>query len=563
MLLSLMSQSMSYRPEQSRTIMNNDLEKSTDMHISRTREEEVLLCKPMHQSIDQGTRSTSTQRDEFLSSGTGKASHPRSSSSASLAHRHTDIESGSSSLDWSSNYKIPTVDDSKFCPSSASSNCASSGASELAANILLQFGLEKQDLDYLISLPEDQITLDNLPLILHQIHIQKAKSATTAVQSVPYPEPQPNRSVGTGMCREETAVLQPSKVIDYGRSTSSRSRFHSPLYDRPTFSRYRSHSRNPDRQTSQRMRDEKQSSPRRNDDRQAFPRSSRERRSPPWRNHERQSPTMGSSPRRKKSSSSEMLNAPVFKQSDLEAGVKALVPTLWDELHKMNTPSSSSSSSKGTCSSRGTEPGPSALSSSNPHLGAEPMAISESDRKGTPHCPDQRVEVTKKIVFLQFLDYDNNRIQHRCYPDHKIWSRICWCREGEIPERRDGKLPSVSVWNWNTGPGILRQSQLLCTQYPPEHHRMNRLRCALQIYQHPRGAWCLIDCIDRNEVLIRQYVLTPNPAMFQSQSESVDCWREGLSDFPSRQYPFFAREGVVRMRSVKKGTQVLVLGGPS
>ncbi|XP_045920767.1 uncharacterized protein LOC123980427 isoform X4 [Micropterus dolomieu] len=102
--------------------------------------------------------------------------------------------------------------------------------SESAANILLRYGLEKEDLDHLMFYPEDQLTPDNLPFILRQIRIQKAKSATSAVQSVPFPEPQPTRSVsemdshslsssrGAGMSQEQmsTTALQPSKVTEYG-----------------------------------------------------------------------------------------------------------------------------------------------------------------------------------------------------------------------------------------------------------------------------------------------------------------------------------------------------------
>ncbi|XP_045920991.1 uncharacterized protein LOC123980582 [Micropterus dolomieu] len=239
--------------------MDDDIEES--MHRAR-------------EPVDQGTCFTNTQKDEFPFWGAGVASYTMSSTSASVGRRHWDVESGSSSLDWSSNYERPTVDDSKFYPSSASSNFASGGdsrfntsnnrehdmqsipglgdydyagsdkpvastessrpkhTSESAANILLRYGLEKEDLDHLIFYPEDQLTPDNLPFILRQIGIQKAKSATSAVQSVPYPEPQPTRSVsgmdshslsssrGAGMRQEERsiAVLQPSKVIDYGNT---------------------------------------------------------------------------------------------------------------------------------------------------------------------------------------------------------------------------------------------------------------------------------------------------------------------------------------------------------
>ncbi|XP_056224748.1 uncharacterized protein LOC130164210 isoform X2 [Seriola aureovittata] len=272
MIPSLLTQSVSYRPEQSRAMIDEDIERSVDMHISRAREEVRYLGKPTHQPMGQGTHFTSTQRDEFLSSGTEMTSYSMSSTSAPPGHRHSDVESGSSSLDWLPNYKRSTADDSsKFYSSASSSYVGSSDGrfnsssererdlqsipglgdydypvpdksaastessrpkytSESAANILLHFGLEKEDLEHLISYPEDQITPANLPFILRQIRIQKAKRAATAVQSKPYLEPQPTRGVsgmdrmsssgGAGLRPEEmsSAILQPSKVIDYGHT---------------------------------------------------------------------------------------------------------------------------------------------------------------------------------------------------------------------------------------------------------------------------------------------------------------------------------------------------------
>uniref|UniRef100_A0A8C9WW50 Matrin-type domain-containing protein n=1 Tax=Sander lucioperca TaxID=283035 RepID=A0A8C9WW50_SANLU len=71
--------------------------------------------------------------------------------------------------------------------------------SESASNILQHFGLEKEDLEHLISYPEDQITPANLPFILRQICIEKNKRTSPAVQSKP-------------------SGLQQSKVIDYGHT---------------------------------------------------------------------------------------------------------------------------------------------------------------------------------------------------------------------------------------------------------------------------------------------------------------------------------------------------------
>ncbi|XP_023265997.1 zinc finger protein 638-like [Seriola lalandi dorsalis] len=272
MIPSLLARSVSYRPEQISSIEEGDIERSIDIPISRAREEGRFPGKPTHQPIGQGTHFTSSQRDEFLSSGTGMTSYSMSSTSAPPGHRHSDVESGSSSLDWLPNYKRSTADDSsKFYSSASSSYVGSSDGrfnsssererdlqsipglgdydypvpdksaastessrpkytSESAANILSQFGLEKEDLEHLISYPEDQITPANLPFILRQIRIQKAKRAATAVQSKPYLEPQPTRGVsgmdrlscsgGAGIRLEEmsSTILQPSKVIDFGHT---------------------------------------------------------------------------------------------------------------------------------------------------------------------------------------------------------------------------------------------------------------------------------------------------------------------------------------------------------
>ncbi|XP_031706966.1 uncharacterized protein LOC116385549 isoform X1 [Anarrhichthys ocellatus] len=259
----LLPQLMSYRPEPSRAIIDKNMERSIDMHISRAREEVRLLGKPMQQPID--SRFTGTQR-ELLSSGSGMVSYSTSSTSASLGRRYPGVESGSSSSDWSLNYERPTGDEpSTFYSSSASSNYASGVdgrfnassdrerdmpsipglgdfdkpspdnpaaptepnrqkyTSESASNILVHFGLEKEDLEHLISYPENQITPANLPFILRQIRLEKTKRATTDAQSKPRPEPQPTRmshSGGAGMRQEEIspAVRQPSNVIDYGHT---------------------------------------------------------------------------------------------------------------------------------------------------------------------------------------------------------------------------------------------------------------------------------------------------------------------------------------------------------
>ncbi|XP_020793521.2 uncharacterized protein LOC110172044 isoform X2 [Boleophthalmus pectinirostris] len=139
-------------------------------------------------------------------------------------------------------------------------------SAETAANILRHFNLEKEDLEQLISYPENEITPDSLPLILRQIRIEKSrKSAATSSykdsrMSVDgHQEPKQNKimdyakkdmpvSVSSSamdynmdralqnttsrdyakdippipskseLAKESPPVLQPSKVIDYGHT---------------------------------------------------------------------------------------------------------------------------------------------------------------------------------------------------------------------------------------------------------------------------------------------------------------------------------------------------------
>ncbi|KAF7647063.1 hypothetical protein LDENG_00177960, partial [Lucifuga dentata] len=279
MLSSMLSQAVSYRPGQSRSTLSDDLKRSIDMHISRAREEVKLQNQREHQLTGQNAHLSYTQRDPELSSGTRMA-YPMSSASASLGHsaRHPNIEHGSSSLDWMSSYKRPPADNSSNLFSSSTSSRYAGGAdrgfndssertrdissipglgdfdcptsneastpskssqpkytSESAASILWHFGLEKDDLEHLITYPENEITPDNLPFILREIRIQKAKKTKAATESKKYTEPVQSRgssglnqlsgSGGIGMKHEEvaSAVFQPSKGSSHGQASSASS----------------------------------------------------------------------------------------------------------------------------------------------------------------------------------------------------------------------------------------------------------------------------------------------------------------------------------------------------
>ncbi|KAL7875940.1 hypothetical protein AOLI_G00109030 [Acnodon oligacanthus] len=77
--------------------------------------------------------------------------------------------------------------------------------SESASSILASFGLSSEDLELLSHYPDDQLTPDNLPFILRDIRMRKAK------RSVPDPDMRASSDILVSETRQ-------SKVIDYGHS---------------------------------------------------------------------------------------------------------------------------------------------------------------------------------------------------------------------------------------------------------------------------------------------------------------------------------------------------------
>lgn len=243
------------------------------MHISGS-SKDIHHGKPTYEFMDQNAGFASSQREEFVSTGTERdrfsslgtgRNYSVPSSSLVVGQRHSNLQSGS--LDWLSKYEKPASSSSGLHSSSIPSTYTRSGEdcfsapsrrehhqqsksgfgesspayaqstqqkynSQSAADILLHFGLEKEDLEQLISYPEEEITPDNLPFILRKIRIQKTKREATASQSNPFSEPQPTRSMvgmdrndlytpgGLGNLKEEksTTIPQTSNVIEYGHT---------------------------------------------------------------------------------------------------------------------------------------------------------------------------------------------------------------------------------------------------------------------------------------------------------------------------------------------------------
>ncbi|KAF6735272.1 Zinc finger protein 638 [Oryzias melastigma] len=249
----------SYRPEK-RATLDEDIERSVNMHISKAREG-VKQQHPGQRPCFPGP-----SRNELPSSVSGGTSYQ--SPPSFQGQRLSNIGNPNSTMDWLPTYNKVNKDSSQMF-SSASSGFVVSGdgrynsaseerrdmqsipglgdfdqamktkptppsepshpkyTSESAISILMNFGLEKEDLEHLISYPESQITPENLPFILREIRIKKTKSASAVVQPEPYQKLHPTASRGTvdtGDSRESeinldsvsASILKPSKVIDYG-----------------------------------------------------------------------------------------------------------------------------------------------------------------------------------------------------------------------------------------------------------------------------------------------------------------------------------------------------------
>ncbi|XP_043953485.1 uncharacterized protein LOC122820276 isoform X2 [Gambusia affinis] len=82
---------------------------------------------------------------------------------------------------------------------------------ESAAEVLNMFGLDKEDLKELESYPEDQLTSENLHLVLREIFLRKKKRAAEN-------PPEPKNDGPRGRDKTPPGSLKPVKVIDYRRS---------------------------------------------------------------------------------------------------------------------------------------------------------------------------------------------------------------------------------------------------------------------------------------------------------------------------------------------------------
>ncbi|XP_035282329.1 zinc finger protein 638-like isoform X2 [Anguilla anguilla] len=231
MMSPMMPQQMGYQMAQHPTGLPQDMESTIDMYICGAREEVRLLNQMMHQQkmVDPCLRKE--PREEVLSQGN---SFP--------LQRAPGRPEEQSTVDWS-NYQNPNklfasqamaqpsppaqmFQPSGFgTPSGGGRGSAESQpppasipaerrqshyTSENACSILASFGLTNEDLQLLSHYPDEQLTPDNLPFILRDIRVRKAKRN---LPDVDHRLPSPGTQDRLG------GEPRPSKVIDYGHSS--------------------------------------------------------------------------------------------------------------------------------------------------------------------------------------------------------------------------------------------------------------------------------------------------------------------------------------------------------
>ncbi|KAJ8392181.1 hypothetical protein AAFF_G00077490 [Aldrovandia affinis] len=231
MMSQMMPQQMGYQMAQRPAALSQDMESTIDMHIRGAREEVRLLNQMMHQQKLVDPRLRKEPGEEALSQGSGFP-----------PQRVPGRPEEQSAVDWS-NYQTanklfttqvmaqPSPPAQMFQPSGFGSPAGggrgsvesqpppvavpaerrlSRYTSETASSILASFGLSNEDLELLSHYPDEQLTPDNLPFILRDIRVRKAKRN---LPEMDHPRP------SSGAQDHHGNEPRTSKVIDYGHSS--------------------------------------------------------------------------------------------------------------------------------------------------------------------------------------------------------------------------------------------------------------------------------------------------------------------------------------------------------
>ncbi|KAF5905425.1 zinc finger protein, partial [Clarias magur] len=211
------NQQMTYPLSQRQPQMSHNLDASIDMNIRGALEEVRLVTQMLHQPKAADPRLKKDVREKVLSSGSGgyaAASVPGRSDDPDWTGYQAPSKLFSSPSIGHSSSSSQRFQSSGF-GSSSGRGCLDSQSSsehqpmrytpESASSILANFGLSNEDLELLSHYPDDQLTPDNLPFILRDIRMRKAK-----------------RNVADRDIRSSDILVSDKRqgqVIDYGHSS--------------------------------------------------------------------------------------------------------------------------------------------------------------------------------------------------------------------------------------------------------------------------------------------------------------------------------------------------------
>lgn len=210
------SQQMTFPLSQRQPQISHNLDSSIDMNIREALEEVRLVSQMLHQPKTD-PRLKKDVRDKVLSPGGGgyaAASVPGRSDDGDWTGYQAPSKKFSSPSIGNSSSSSQRFQSSGFGSSAGQSGLDSQSPSEhhptrytpeSASSILANFGLSSEDLELLSHYPDDQLTPDNLPFILRDIRMRKAK-----------------RNISDRDTRSSDLLVSDARqgqVIDYGHSS--------------------------------------------------------------------------------------------------------------------------------------------------------------------------------------------------------------------------------------------------------------------------------------------------------------------------------------------------------
>ncbi|XP_023660925.2 uncharacterized protein znf638 isoform X1 [Paramormyrops kingsleyae] len=218
---SIMSQQLGFQMTPHSTPLSQDMKSAIDMHIRGAREEVRLFSQMMQQQKIVDPRIRKEAREEVLTQGTGFSSQRVPGRLDEQSTVDWSIYQAPSKLFSSQVVAQPSPPTQMFQPSGFGATGGGRGSlesqpsvgptrytSESASSILASFGLSNEDLEHLSHYPDEQLTPDNLPFILRDIRLQKAKRNLTDVDHA-----------RASSAEHISTESRQSKVIDYGHSS--------------------------------------------------------------------------------------------------------------------------------------------------------------------------------------------------------------------------------------------------------------------------------------------------------------------------------------------------------